>query len=103
MAVNVVFCRWEVLSIASKLPHLHPLRAPMRQLENVPEELAAAYFSTPEVVAEKFTQGISGENPYWEDNQRVSSLSDLCIRAAVRCSLPPHLLTLQGASPSSRV
>ena len=37
-----------------------------------------------EVVAEKFTQGISGENPYWEDDQAVPSLSDHCIRSIVR-------------------
>ena len=37
-----------------------------------------------EVVAEKFNQGISGENPYWEDNQAVPSLSDHCIKSIVR-------------------
>ena len=37
-----------------------------------------------EVVAEKFTQGISGENPYWEDDQDVPSLSDHCIKSIVR-------------------
>ena len=36
------------------------------------------------MVAEKFTQGISGENPYWEDDQAVPSLSDHCIRSIVR-------------------
>ena len=56
----------------------------MRQLENVSEELAAAYFSSREVVVEKFGQGLSGENPYWEDEQAVASLSDHCIRSIVR-------------------
>ena len=57
----------------------------MRQLENVSEELAASYFSSKEVVSEKFSHGISGENPYWEDDQVVPSLSDLCIKTLVKC------------------
>ena len=44
-----------------------------------------------EVVAEKFSQGISGENPYWEDNQAVPSLSDHCIKTIVRLAgQTPH-------------
>ena len=57
----------------------------MRQLENVSEELAASYFSSKEVVTQKFSNGISGENPYWEDDQVVPSLSDLCIKTLVKC------------------
>ena len=57
----------------------------MRQLENVSEELAASYFSSKEVVTDKFSHGISGENPYWEDDQVVPSLSDLCIKTLVKC------------------
>lgn len=41
-------------------------------------------FHDREVVGEKFRQGISGENPYWEDDQTVPSLSDHCIKTIVR-------------------
>ena len=50
-----------------------------------------------EVVAEKFSQGISGENPYWEDNQAVPSLSDHCIKTIVRwVDKPLTLLRISG-------
>ena len=46
----------------------------MRQLENVSEELAASYFSSREVVSQKFPGSeISSENPYWQVNTPLYS------------------------------
>ena len=48
----------------------------MRQLENVSEELAASYFSSREVVSQKFPGSeISSENPYWQVNTPLYSSS----------------------------
>ena len=54
----------------------------MRQLENVGETLVSSYFSSKDVVIEKFGTDLSSESPFWEDNrhQAVSSLSDICIK-----------------------
>ena len=56
----------------------------MRQLENVGETLVSSYFSTKEVLIEKFGSDLSSENPFWEERgaKSVSSLSDICIKVS---------------------
>ena len=52
----------------------------MRQLENVSETLVSSYFSSREVVADKFSSDLSSENPYWDTGHTVPPLSDICIK-----------------------
>ena len=52
----------------------------MRQLENVTETLVSSYFSTKDVVLDKFSGDISSENPYWDTGRSVPTLSDICIK-----------------------
>ena len=54
----------------------------MRQLENVGETLVSSYFSSKDVVTEKFGTDLSSESPFWEDarHEAVPSLSDICIK-----------------------
>ena len=57
----------------------------MRQLENVDDTLVSSYFSSKDVVLEKFSSDLSSENPYWDSDRSVASLSDICIKMLVRC------------------
>ena len=80
----------------------------MRLLENVNETLVSSYFSSQEVVRDKFQvlqenkiililpsftndiyiptpQDLSSEDPFWDTRHPVPSLSDVCLRSLVRC------------------
>ena len=52
----------------------------MRQLENVSETLVSSYFSSREVLTDKFSSDLSSENPYWDTGHTVPPLSDICIK-----------------------
>ena len=78
----------------------------MKLLENVNETLVSSYFSSQEVVRDKFQvlqakikssssfqftddikspQDLSSEDPFWDTRHPVPSLSDVCLRSLVRC------------------
>ena len=53
----------------------------MKQLENVTDTLVSSYFASKEDIQQKFpTNEISSENPFWDTDQTVASLSDICIK-----------------------
>ena len=53
----------------------------MKQLENVTDTLVSSYFASKEDIQQKFpTNEISSENPFWDTDKNVASLSDICIK-----------------------